>query len=328
MHGAAVTLAEQFMKLNIEYDLIIAGDMIDLALFKSLIKTPVKTKFVLYFHENQLAYPWSPDDADVSFQRDAHYAFINYSSALCADFCFFNSNYHKNIFLKSLRVFLAGFPDYNNLDTVDKIERKSSVLYLGCDLKKFDCIENNANYNGILRILWNHRWEYDKNPDAFYDFLAAIKTENVDFRLILTGEKFKKVPPVLNKIRNDFSDRIIFDGFAESQEEYARLLKSAHLLPVTNIQDFFGISILEAVYCGAVPLLPERLSYTEIFDNNQNGEFFYASMDEMIEKTVRISLNFNDYKTNSVKYCADKFDWSNMIQVYEDAFNSAISGNE
>ena len=50
----------------------------------------------LYFHENQLCYPWSPNDRDIQHTRDTHYGFINYVSALTADQLFFNSEFHMN----------------------------------------------------------------------------------------------------------------------------------------------------------------------------------------------------------------------------------------
>ena len=37
MHGGAISLAKQFLEKGEEYDLILATDMMDLALFKSLI---------------------------------------------------------------------------------------------------------------------------------------------------------------------------------------------------------------------------------------------------------------------------------------------------
>ena len=57
--------------------------MLNLPVFKSLIKSNVK--IVLYFHENQITYPWSDNDPDIKLKRDQHYGFINYTSALIAD---------------------------------------------------------------------------------------------------------------------------------------------------------------------------------------------------------------------------------------------------
>ena len=71
--------------------------MLNLPVFQSLIKQ--SCPIVIYFHENQFTYPWSPNDKDVELQRDKHYGFINYSSALSADHVYFNSQFHLNSFL-------------------------------------------------------------------------------------------------------------------------------------------------------------------------------------------------------------------------------------
>ena len=91
MHGGAITLYKYFKKLKYKPDLILATDMLNLPLFKSLIKIQIPT--ILYFHENQLTYPWSKNDPDLKLNRDKHYAFINYSSALIADKILFNSKF-------------------------------------------------------------------------------------------------------------------------------------------------------------------------------------------------------------------------------------------
>ena len=58
MRGGAITLANDFMKMDYEADLILATDMLDLTTFLSL--TRVRTSNIptaIYFHENQLSYP-------------------------------------------------------------------------------------------------------------------------------------------------------------------------------------------------------------------------------------------------------------------------------
>ncbi len=90
MHGGAVTLARRFMESAIEPDVILATDMLDTSTFLSL--TRKKTHDIpvfVYFHENQLMYPWSIKDTDKENRRDVHYAFLNFSTALSADRVFF-----------------------------------------------------------------------------------------------------------------------------------------------------------------------------------------------------------------------------------------------
>ena len=118
MHGGAITLAKSFNNSGWNPDLILCTDMLDLTTFLSL--TRKKTKHIpvaIYFHENQISYPWSPKDRDKIQNRDNHYGFINYASALSADKVFFNSKFHMNSFLDNLYPFLKNFPDHNQLIT-------------------------------------------------------------------------------------------------------------------------------------------------------------------------------------------------------------------
>ena len=315
MHGGAITLANQFLEKAKQYDLILATDMMDVALFKSLItETHNNTPIALYFHENQLCYPWSETDRDVQQNRDSHYGFINFSSALVADKIFFNSKFHKNAFLGALPNFLKGFPDYNELSSIKKIEEKSEVLHLGMDLQKFDKYQKEKNQKPL--ILWNHRWEYDKNPTDFFKALYKMQEKSLDFELVVLGENFRKVPTEFEAAKEKLIDKIVFTGYAKSFEEYANWLWSANILPLTSIQDFFGGSVVEAIYCNCYPILPNRLAYPEHMPNNTS--IFYNDFDELCKKLENAILNFTNLESfnNSIKH----YDWSEIIEEYDKRF--------
>ena len=66
MHGGAVTIARRFKDMKWQPDLILATDMLDLSTFLALSrKKSYGISTAIYFHENQLAYPWSPKDRDI-----------------------------------------------------------------------------------------------------------------------------------------------------------------------------------------------------------------------------------------------------------------------
>lgn len=139
MHGGAVTLARKYNDGEYKPNLILVTDMLDLTTFQALTrKKTASIPLAVYFHENQMVYPWSPTDQDVEKKRDNHYSFINYTSVLAADKVFFNSQYHLDAFFESLPQFLGGFPDNNELKSIEQIKAKSEVLYLGVDLEKLD----------------------------------------------------------------------------------------------------------------------------------------------------------------------------------------------
>jgi glycosyltransferase involved in cell wall biosynthesis len=320
MHGAAVTLADRFLKMNFDPDWIVATDMLDFATFLSLTRKKSNgIATAIYFHENQLSYPWSPNDEDKNMQRDNHYMFINYTSALVADLCLFNSSYHKTSFLNSLPGFLKQFPDHNNIITIDNIVKKSQVLPLGLDLQSLD-IENKSEKTNKTPavLLWNHRWEYDKNPKAFFSALFELKDLKIKFRLIILGDKKKKYPPVFNEAIKRLKNEIVYCGYCENKTDYAYWLWQADIIPVTSFQDFFGGSIIEAVYCNTIPLLPCRLAYPEHFP--YHPLFYYKNDSGFVEKLCVLIKKCNDENPVKTQKLVEKYDWKLLVKEYDSIF--------
>ena len=317
MHGAAITLANQFRRLNKQFDVVVANDLLDLALFCSLSGINRKaTRVGVYFHENQLTYPWSPSDLDVTLQRDRHYAFINYTTCLSADFVWFNSAYHQNSFLEALPVFLRAFPDHQNLETVEEIKSKSTVMPLGMNLKPFlnGSSVNKPNYPVIL---WNHRWEYDKNPKGFHQLCSLLKEQELPFELIICGEKYSKYPKIFDVMRSEFSKEVIHWGWAESKEEYQQLLLRANILVVTSNQDFFGGSTVEAMAAGCRPYLPNRLAYPEHVPSDLSQHILYNEIAEVVDSLASDSWQLTEEQMKHLQAHIGNYDWSRMADVYD-----------
>ena len=317
MHGGAIDLAQKFNKLKFKPDLIVASDMLNLPVFQSIAKSH-NIPTCIYFHENQITYPWSPNDRDMKKGRDHHYGFINYSSALVSNHNFFNSDFHRLDFLTSLKKFLSNFPDTKNTRNIKLISDKSSTLHLGLDLKKFDKHKIQVE-NDKPTILWNHRWEHDKNPIAFRNILMRLSSEKIDFNCILLGKNNQKKSGFFDNINQTLKEHIIFSDYCDNFGEYAKYLWLSDIILVTSIQDFFGISIAEAVYCDTFPLLPKRLSYPEIYDFKLNKQFFYKCENDAFNK-LRSIICKNTFKKINGKKFVKNFDWNNMIKKYDEEF--------
>lgn len=288
MYGGAVALSRRFERMEISPDVVLASSMLDLATFQGLTRRRLAdTPHLLYFHENQFAYPGN-EDRDLD-DKDRHYCFINYLSALGADSVAFNSKYNRDTFFEGLESMLRAFPEYRSMDTIDEIKRKSRVIPLGFD---FDAPEQERSSSlekgGLPVILWNHRWEHDKNPAEFFQVLRNIKKRGCVFRLIICGESYSNRPEEFDHAKSEFADEIIHFGFAKTRNEYIRLLARSDFLPVTSLQEFFGISVVEAAWAGVIPLLPERLSYPEIFPVRNFPELYYSpgSLEALLQKKM------------------------------------------
>ena len=325
MHGGAITLAKRYHNLNFNPDLILTTDMINLPVFQSLVKP--QCPVAIYFHENQFTYPWSPNDADVELQRDKHYGFINYSSALSADHVYFNSKFHLDSFFVGLEDFLRQFPDYREIQNIDKIQSKSSILHLGLNLQDFDKFKIEKKESDLPLILWNHRWEHDKNPEAFFDVLIQLSQMGREFNLSVLGEEFKDELSCFTNARKKLQKHIVQFGYTDSFEEYAKWLWKADILPVTSNQDFFGASIMEAIFCGAIPLFPNRLTYPELFNRKRNTHLFYSDEEDLLIKLERLVVNSPLENTHFLKDISRQFDWSTITEIYDRTFLNLIVAN-
>lgn len=318
MHGGAISLAHQLMSSDFLPEVILATDMIDLSLFLSLTKQKTNhCKVILYFHENQLSYPWSPTDPDVHLNRDNHYGFINYSSALVADVVVFNSNYHQESFLDALPEFLSQFPDHKNLDTIQTIRQKSRVIPLGFSFSNNESIQE-SNQN-VKTILWNHRWEYDKSPELFFQTLYELQDQKIPFKLIVIGARGKNYPSIFDEAKEILANHIIHWGFVHEEEKYKWLLNQSDILPVTSIQDFFGISIVEAILAGATPLLPNRLAYPEHIEEHLFDTFLYNNQKEMIKKLHNFLSNNPLPKVSLISL--SHYEWEAVLKQWEAVFS-------
>ncbi len=328
MHGGAVSMANNFLATDFEPDLLLATDMLDLTTFLSLTRHETsKIPIAIYFHENQLSYPWSPSDRDVMQKRDKHYGFINYVSALTADAVFFNSKYHQDSFLDELKRYLKHFPDHTDLENIDRIKSKSKVLPLGLDLSRLDEFKPAQNpkpktANSKPLILWNHRWEYDKNPGEFFKALFILAEKSLDFEIAILGEAFSEKPEEFRLAKEKLGSRVIQFGYTNEFAEYASWLWRADILPVTSNQDFFGASVVEAIYCDCFPILPERLAYPELVPAELHDNYLYHNFDDLVTRLEQAICDFGALQNQSLRDIVKKFNWASLVSDYDEKLES------
>lgn len=320
MQGAAISFARL---LDSKPDLILASSMIDLSIFRALTRDRLPAApIAMYFHENQLSYPQS--------RRQNHgwrYGFINYVSALCADANYFNSPFHLEDFLAQLPRMLKHFADFNELQTIDEIRAKSSVLPLGMDLRRFDEHRVKPVTDEPPIILWNHRWEHDKDPATFIKSMITLADEGYEFKLAITGERFGEMPPAFLRAQSRLGDRIIQLGYVDSFADYARLLWRSDYAVSTAQQEFFGVSACEAIYCGCLPVLPDRLNYPNLLPEAFQGACLYQR-DRLIAQ-LRHHLESDDkLDTTALQQKIARFDWTFLAPQYDDQLEALASRHQ
>ena len=305
-----------------KFDLLVATDMLALtdvlALWGS--RSPPS---ILYFHENQLSYPL-PEGEKMDYQ----FGFTAITSALAAEAIVFNSQFHMNSFFDALPVFIKKMPEFKPLWIPDILEKKALVRYPGCRFP-VSGMESDAIEDAVPTIVWNHRWEYDKDPGAFFDALDAVDAMGLQFNLMLLGENFQAVPKPFIGARERFGDRIIKYGYVGSREAYYAALRSSDIVISTAKQENFGISVIEAVRHGCFPLLPRRLSYPEILPKRFHSLCLYEDFYDLVHKLSTLLRNRRYPRRVELSKAMAKYSWIHAIQGYDELFSrfsQCISG--
>jgi len=178
-------------------------------------------------------------------------------------------------------------PEFKPLWVIEQIRKKAGVLYPGCNFDPVAKVRQSYSVDPPL-IIWNHRWEFDKNPDHFFRALERVDCMGIQFRLALLGENYQVKPKAFNAARERFRDQIVQFGYIESKEDYRIWLSKGTVVVSTADQENFGISVIEAMRHGCLPLLPHRLSYPEILPKEFHKAFLYKDEDELVGKLAGI----------------------------------------
>jgi len=315
MQGGAVTLGEKARELRRRPELVLASDMLNVPAFLALTRDFLgDVPTALYCHENQLTYPFPPGE-----KRDLTYGMINWLSMLAVDTIFFNSQHHMDDWFGALPNMLKHFPDQSHLHRVVEVRRKSTVLPVGCDLRRLDRGASGVgDTGGAPLILWNQRWEYDKNPKQLFEALYELAEGGTAFRVALAGKSHRQSAPEFEEARRRLGSRVVHFGFAE-ETDYASLLRRADVVVSTTIHEFFGVSVVEAIYARCFPVLPNRLSYPELIPEEHHSACLYEGFEGLVRRLRWAVEHVEDARrmADSLRRAVSRFDWRILVPTYD-----------
>ena len=163
---------------------------------------------------------------------------------------------------------------------------------------------------------------FNPTPDDYLLFLGRIHpdkgtAEAIEIaiqskrRLIIAGiiqdENYfrEKVEPLLN-------DEIVFIGHAGPEKRNALLNKAFALLHPINFQEPFGLSVVEAMFCGTPVIAFNKGSMPELIEDKKTG-FLVDTIEEASEAVGSIS---NLSRHACYKHASEKFSIDRMVKEY------------
>lgn len=313
----------QSHELNKDYDLLIATSMVDLATLRGLVPMLSRIPNLLYFHENQFAYPVSEKQhASVEPQMVTLYA------ALSADRLLFNTQYNLNTFVEGVNALLTQFPDYVPEGVAEGLAEKAQVLPVPLADDWF--IEKGViKDKQVHEVIWNHRWEYDKGPERLLRLVEQLP-DDLPLRWHIVGQSFRQQPACFATLRERLQKREWLGqwGYIEDKDQYQQLLQSCDTVVSTSLHDFQGLSVLEAMASGCQALVPDRLAYPEFvprrcryksdLDNEQEEAQAAAALLQQ-----RLANENNTSRANGVS--VQRYSWQEQAPFYEEQIQKAVA---
>lgn len=290
------------------YDGILCSTFLDIAVLRSqLFRAGIKLPLAIYFHENQFSYP-----GQVADPGQHQFTSINFTSALTVDFLAFNSRYNLDTFLSGIRHYLKKAADMKLQYLAETVAHKAEVLYPGIDFKAIDNVPKSEDHKKNPVIVWNHRWEHDKDPQTFFASLVELSEKSIPFQLIVLGQHFRNRPKIFSWAKEKLKKQILHFGYVESREAYARLLARGDIVVSTALHEFFGMAILEGVRAGCRPLVPDRLSYTELFPNR-----FRYQDGQLVRRLQQLFGHREPFSHEESQQLTERFSWPAVAGAYE-----------
>lgn len=324
MRHAAVSLASRTRELvtSHEFDVVWASSMCNVAEFLGLCPLPLRhLPFVVYFHENQLAYPSQRTDP-----RDVHFAFTNWTSALAATEVWFNSRFNQTSLLAGLSDVFRRLPDHRDAFDPRDIERKARVLPPGIDVSVTPT-PTPARESSRLHIAWAARFEHDKGPELLLAALRELKRRGVAFDLSVMGQQFEACPEPLLRLQQEFAAELHHFGFEPDRRKYLQRLAAADVFISTAHHEFFGLSVLEAAHAGCSLLLPNKLSYPELFDavHRANAPLFYDGSPQALARELTRLAALEPGLRPSYRDVAARYAWPSAAQSLDQGVDDVLA---
>jgi len=195
-----------------------------------------------------------------------------YSMFQCYDHNYFATDFH-------IRLFAKGFAKYasEDVDTwISKNTKSEKIVRCGWPMEYLkDTLDSYKNMPKKNLVLFPHRVAPEKQVDIFRDLQAEF--DDVEF--------------------------VVCQEQNLTKDEYHKLLGEAKIVFSANLQETLGISAYEGALVNAIPMVPNRLSYVEMYPRafkynsgwTKDWKSYLANKDKVVN-TIRDYIdNYDDY---------------------------------
>ena len=199
---------------------------------------------------------------------------------------------------------------YDYFQPVRASKKKTELIHA----KMFDCIFFGSQYSAN-KTKWYKHWlptEVVFLPDSPKDLIKPIRLNNIRPIDIVSvcRPSIQKVNKRLEKKVEKALGKKIYREEVNTWNDYNILLGNSKVLLITTKEDTFNYTIMDAIRCGCVPMVPNTLCFPEIL----SGYWRYNDAEHLITK-LKHMFEDNHFLLPEM-ICKDEVDnfFKNMIE--------------
>lgn len=208
-----------------------------------------------------------------------------------SDFNYYATDFHRQMFLKNLNI----PEEYHGRAIVSGQPHEASAQLL---LPHF----NKKRSKKIM--VFPHRLNNDKQPEIFKDLMKHLPT---DWEFIITQEH------------------------NYSKSEYYEMMAEASIVFSCSLHENLGISQMEGAVCGAIPIMPTRASYKEMYDEQflypaiwtADWQSYIWNREKLVRHLISVMDRYESIKNNKLTYQVGKLvsDFMSGTVMYQKIIN-------
>ena len=263
---------------------------------------------------------------NVKFVRYLHGCFDNYSFGNDGNFIkrfVVKKVMQKALHVSDLIIFISNAAKKSFFNNFNINNNKCRIIYNGIE-RKFYERNNNTIKKCTNNVVFVGRLTKVKGVDVLIDAFNIIKQKGIDSTLTIVGDGEEK-NELIEKVSNyGLGNNVIFTG---RQSNVIQYLDSADIFIYPSIwEEGFGISVVEAMARGCIPITFNKGGLPEIIENGKNGFIVNdVSQEALANKIIEVInlKNKDEIRKNAIE-TAKKFSIDNTIRCQKDIFEKII----
>lgn len=209
-----------------------------------------------------------------------------------------------------------------------------------CGREKLKLIENGIDYARFAdagakvkrkknSFIYVGRLSRNKRVDNLIETFACLKKAGTEFTLTILGNDFDGIEAQLRELAKELGvgDEVVFVSSAEGAE-LARAVACAEYFVSASEYEGFGLSTVEAMAAGTIPLVNGIPAFRQIIHNEKDGFLLDYSKPEIAAQGIAGAIAMPDGARKKISIAAieraKEFDWGKKIGEFERIYTALV----